>query len=190
MSAKSLAAYLVLSTALIFAVFVSPALAQGTLYEGARLITGDGSAIEDSSFFVEGNQFTRIGRKGELALPDGSARIDLTGKTVMPALIDTHVHLGYRKGLDFSPSNYTRENVTGTLDRFAYYGVGAILETGTARGDLAYQMRNELATFRRKIDVFGWAVCAAFRERQTVLVRRLHRPLRRRYACRRYGRTR
>ena len=143
MSAKSLAAYLVLSTAFIFAVFASPALAQGTLYEGARLITGDGSAIEDSSFFIEGNQFTRIGRKGDVALPDGSARIDLTGKTVMPALIDTHVHLGYRKGLDFSPSNYTRENVTDTLDRFAYYGVGAILETGTARGDLGYQIRNE-----------------------------------------------
>jgi hypothetical protein len=75
MSAKSLAAYLVLSTAFIFAVFASPALAQGTLYEGARLITGDGSAIEDSSFFVKDNQFTRIGRKGEVALPDGSARI-------------------------------------------------------------------------------------------------------------------
>lgn len=40
MSAKSLAAYLALSTAFIFAVFASPALAQGTLYEGARLITG------------------------------------------------------------------------------------------------------------------------------------------------------
>jgi hypothetical protein len=144
MSAKSLAVYLVLSTAFIFAVFASPALAQGTLYEGARLITGDGSIIEDSSFFVEGNQFTRIGRKGEVALPDGSARMDLTGKTVMPALIDAHVHLGYRRGLGFSPSNYTRENVTDTLDRFAYYGVGAILETGTARGDLAYQMRSEL----------------------------------------------
>jgi len=143
MSAKSLAGYLVLSTAFIFAVFASPALAQGTLYEGARLITGDGSAIEDSFFIVEGNQFTRIGRKGDVALPNGLARIDLTGKTVIPALIDTHVHLGYRKGLDFSPSNYTRENVTDTLDRFAYYGVGAILETGTARGDLAYQMRNE-----------------------------------------------
>src|ERR1700752_836149 len=143
MSAKSLAAYLVLSTVLVFAVFASPALAQATLYEGARLITGDGSAIEDSSFLVEGNQFTRVARKGEGPLPDGSARGDLTGKTVMPALIDPHVHLGYRKGLNFSQNNYTRENVTDTLDRFAYYGVGAVLETGTARGDLAYQMRNE-----------------------------------------------
>jgi hypothetical protein len=88
MSAKSLAAYLVLSAAFILAGFASPALAQGTLYEGARLITGDGSAIEDSSFIVEGNRFTRIGRKGDVALPNGLARIDLTGKTVMPALID------------------------------------------------------------------------------------------------------
>ena len=143
MSAKSFSMYLVLSTALIFKIFASPALAQATLYEGARLITGDGSIIEDSSFLVEGNQFTRVGRKGDVLLPSGSTRVDLTRKTVMPALIDTHVHLGYRKGLDFSQNNYTRENVTDTLDRFAYYGIGAILETGTARGDLAYVLRNE-----------------------------------------------
>jgi hypothetical protein len=53
MSAKSLAAYLALSTAFIFAVFASPALAQGTLYEGARLITGDvPSKIPPSSLRV------------------------------------------------------------------------------------------------------------------------------------------
>src|SRR6266567_5741803 len=53
------------------------------LYEGARLISGDGSAaIENSAFLVTGNQFTRIGRKGEVPLPAGATRVDLTGKTV------------------------------------------------------------------------------------------------------------
>jgi imidazolonepropionase-like amidohydrolase len=58
-----------------------------TLYEGARLITGDGSApIENSAFLVENTQFRRVGRKGQIPLPAGARRIDLTGKTVMPGL--------------------------------------------------------------------------------------------------------
>src|SRR5262245_49851610 len=119
---------------------VAPVRAQ-TLFEGARLITGDGRVIENSAFIVTGNQISQVGRKGEVRLPSGGTRVDLTGKTVMPALIDAHVHMGYRRGLDFSTNNYTRENLSDILDRFAYYGVAAILESGTSRSALAYQMR-------------------------------------------------
>jgi len=65
--------------------------AGATLYEGARLIVGDGSApIESSAFVVEAGRFTRVGRKGEIQAPPGAARVDLTGKTIIPAFIDTH----------------------------------------------------------------------------------------------------
>jgi imidazolonepropionase-like amidohydrolase len=126
--------------ALLFLAMASPSEAQ-TLFEGARLITGDGQVIEDSAFVVQNNQFVQIGRRGEVPLPQGGSRVDLAGKTVMPTLIDAHVHMGYRKGLDFSTNNYTRENLTDILDRFAYYGVAAILEAGTSRSDLAYELR-------------------------------------------------
>jgi len=71
------------------------------LYEGARLISGDGSAaIERSAFVVQNGAFTRIGRQGELTAPPGATRVDLAGKTVMPAIIDTHTHLSQtREGL-------------------------------------------------------------------------------------------
>jgi imidazolonepropionase-like amidohydrolase len=118
----------------------TPAHSQ-TLYEGARLITGDGGVIENSAFVVENNQFGQVGRQGEVPLPAGGTRVDLAGKTVMPALVDAHVHMGYRKGLDFSQNNYTRENLTDILNRFAYYGVAAVLEAGTSRSDLVYEMR-------------------------------------------------
>src|SRR5438876_610306 len=66
------------------------------LYEGARLIAGDGRApIESSAFLVESGKFTRVGRKGEVQLPRSGVRVDLTGKTVIPGLIDTHNHLGW-----------------------------------------------------------------------------------------------
>src|SRR6266481_3416661 len=131
---------LFVAAALAVPAMVEPARAQ-TLFEGARLITGDGGVIENSAFVVTGNRISQVGRKGEVALPSGGTRVDLTGKTVMPALIDAHVHMGYRKGLDFSQNNYTRENLTDILDRFAYYGVAAILEAGTSRSDLVYEMR-------------------------------------------------
>jgi imidazolonepropionase-like amidohydrolase len=138
---------------------VAPARSQTALFEGARLINGEGGApIENAAFIVEGGRITAVGRSGELALPAGAARIDLTGKTVIPALIDAHVHMGYRKGLSFGPDNYTRENLLDTLNRFAYYGVAAILETGTARSDLAYQLRAEMpsgALFRTAGRGFG-----------------------------------
>jgi hypothetical protein len=129
---------------LLAAGIVAPAESQTVVFEGARLINGEGGApIENAAFMVEGDRFTALGRRGELTIPAGTARVDLSGKTVIPALIDAHVHMGYRKGLSFGRDNYTRENLLDTLNRFAYYGVAAILETGTARSDLAYQLRAE-----------------------------------------------
>jgi imidazolonepropionase-like amidohydrolase len=131
--------------ALLVAVWsLQPPAAGTTLFEGARLIVGDGSPpIESSAFIVENGRFTRIGRKGSVPAPTGAQRIDLTGKTVMPALVDAHVHLGYRKGLSFTADNYTRDNLLDTLDRFAYCGIAAVLEAGTGRGDLPFQVRND-----------------------------------------------
>jgi virginiamycin B lyase len=114
-----------------------------TIYEGARLIAGDGRPpIDNSAFIVSGERITQVGTKGALDAA-GARHVDLTGKTVMPALIDAHVHLGYRQGTTFTAANYTRENLTAIFDRLAYYGVAAVLEAGTGRGDLPFQVRDE-----------------------------------------------
>src|SRR5262249_54485988 len=78
---------------------IFPAAAQqgnAVLFEGARLIVGDGSApVENSAFLVENNRFTRVGKKGDVRAPAGAVRVDLGGKTVMPALVDAHTQLGW-----------------------------------------------------------------------------------------------
>src|SRR5262245_10662052 len=115
-----------------------------TVFEGARLITGDGTPpIENASFVVVERAISAVGKKGQLRVPSGARRVDLSGKTVMPAIIDGHVHPGYRKGLTFSADNYTRDTILDTLDRFAYYGVAAVLEAGTGRGALPFSLRLE-----------------------------------------------
>src|SRR5262249_10490249 len=60
---------------------------------------------------------------------------------VMPAIVDAHVHLGYRNGSTFSADNYTRENLFDEFDKFSFYGVAAVLEAGTGRGPLPFQVR-------------------------------------------------
>lgn len=60
------------------------------------LIDGTGrSPIEKSIVMVEGSKITSIGKEGEIALPEGKdvKVINAEGKTVMPGLIDSHVHI-------------------------------------------------------------------------------------------------
>jgi len=122
-----------------------PASGTATLFEGARLITGDGNPpIETSAFLVEQNRFTRVGKRGEVQAPTGAARVDLTGKTVIPALIDAHSHIGYMKNLSSGPQNYTRENILDHMHRFAYFGVAASQAMGSDFGELPYQLHDEL----------------------------------------------
>jgi imidazolonepropionase-like amidohydrolase len=128
-----------------------------TLYEGARLITGDGSVIENSAVLVTNDQFTRVGRKGEVPLPAGATRVDLTGKTVMPTLVDMHGHFGFQNlaAGTMSKETFTRENLIDHLQRLAYVGVGAVVGVGdlvdrsdmhggrTKWGDVPLRVRNE-----------------------------------------------
>jgi imidazolonepropionase-like amidohydrolase len=112
-----------------------------TVFEGARLITGDGrAAIADSAFIVEDTRFTRVGRRGEVDTPAGAARIDLTGKTVMPVMVDLHGHLGFQDVAagTMSKEAFTRENLIDHLERLAYHGVGGVVGVGdlVGRSDL------------------------------------------------------
>ena len=119
-----------------------------TSFEGARLIVGDGGVpIENSVFVVEDDVFTWVGREGETDLPSGTVRVDLKGKTVIPALIDAHQHLGFTNVKDGTSSkeNYTRENLIEHLQRSAYHGVSATMSLGLEYDEaLALQLRDEM----------------------------------------------
>jgi imidazolonepropionase-like amidohydrolase len=123
----------------------TPGAATGTvLFEGGRLITGDGRpAIENSAFVIEGSRITQVGTRGSVRKPDAATVVDLKGRTVIPAIIDAHSHLGYtdaRTG-DTSSVHYTRENLLDHLRRYAYYGIAATLSMGLDRGELPYELR-------------------------------------------------
>ena len=104
-----------------------------TAFEGARLIVGDGQTIENATFVVDDTRFVAVGATGAVEVPEGAARVDLTGMTVMPAIVDAHVHL-----------STTREALIEDLEMRAYFGVGAALSLGSDGEDAPLEVRDEL----------------------------------------------
>lgn len=63
--------------------------------EGVRLVdTTGGEPIEEATIVVDGNEFADVGPADEVEVPDNAEVLDLSGWTVLPGLIDSHVHLG------------------------------------------------------------------------------------------------
>jgi imidazolonepropionase-like amidohydrolase len=117
------------------------------LFEGARLIRGDGSmAVASAAMLVENGSITRIGARGSIALPRGARRVDLAGKTIMPALINTHGHPGFQRGLTYTAANFTRETILDDMNRALYFGVAAVQSQGIEKGDVTYGIRADQET--------------------------------------------
>ena len=114
----------------VLAGFSQPSAAQVTAYEGVRLIVGNGSVVENVTLIVDGARIVQAGQG--VAVPAGATRVNLAGKTVMPAIIDSHVHL-----------SATRERLIRDLKQRAYWGVGLAMSMGTDNLELM-PMRNEV----------------------------------------------
>jgi len=120
----------------IIAASAAPASAQIagtgiTAFEDARIIVGDGRAIESGTLVVDGAKLAQVGRTVDVRLPAAARRVSLAGKTVMPTLIDTHTHL-----------SHTRDALTKDLLHRAYFGVSAVMSLGQDTGELL-PMRDE-----------------------------------------------
>ncbi len=103
------------------------------VFEGARVIVGDGGVIEDAVFVVEDGRFAAVGAAGEVEAPAGATHMDLAGKTVMPAIVNAHIHLAS-----------DRETRTDQLQHYAYYGQSMVVSLGLDEGDVGFQMRGEM----------------------------------------------
>ena len=103
------------------------------LFQGARVIVGDGRVIDDGALLVQGGLVMEVGRNGGIKAPAGAATVNVRGKTIMPAIVNAHSHLGWEKYTSWGAQNFTRENLIDHLNRHAYYGVGTVISTASDR---------------------------------------------------------
>ena len=116
------------------------------LFEGARLIDGRGRPpLEKSALLVENGHIAAIGSQGNLKAPAGATRVDLSGKTVIPAMINIHVHIGYEAYTSWGAENYTPQNVLDHLQREAFYGVGVTQSVGSSPTEASLQFARDQA---------------------------------------------
>jgi imidazolonepropionase-like amidohydrolase len=109
----------------------APASAQNLVFEGARVIVGDGSApMENATVVVEKGKITQVGPAASVKAPAGATRVDANGKTILPTFINTHEHL-----------NQTKEGLDLDMKRRAYWGISASLSLGIDNTEPPYQYR-------------------------------------------------
>ena len=75
---------------------------KGTIaFKGARIITMEGDeVIDNGTIIIKNNRIESIGKSEDISIPSEAKTYDVTGKTIMPGMIDAHAHIGgFRYGL-------------------------------------------------------------------------------------------
>ena len=97
---------------------------------GATIIDGTGApALPDAVILIENGRIRAVGPRRQTVIPDGFERRDLTGLTVLPGLIDSHVHINF--ALPRGPNDPQAEaTINALLQEFLRYGVTGIRDVG------------------------------------------------------------
>jgi imidazolonepropionase-like amidohydrolase len=108
---------------------------------GARLIDGNGGEpVEDAVLVIRGERIERVGPAGSVPVPEGAEVVDLSGRTIMPPLINLHIHLALTRGFEDSARHFTEDNIRQKLDQYARYGVLHVASLGSDQ-PLVYEIR-------------------------------------------------
>lgn len=109
-----------------------------TLIHNGTLIDGNGGdPIANGAVLVKGNKIEAVGRKAELTLPDAKIEmIDAQGGTILPGLIDTHVHVTF-DGIDLvaqmnKPYSLVYYEAADNLKRTLMAGITSVRDAGGA----------------------------------------------------------
>ncbi|HEV7889641.1 MAG TPA: amidohydrolase family protein [Pyrinomonadaceae bacterium] len=71
-------------------------------YTGATVINATGQTINDGVLVVRAGKIVAVGPRSTTRVPEGAQVLDVTGKTIMPGIVDTHSHIGGGAGADGS----------------------------------------------------------------------------------------
>ncbi len=120
-----------------------PAQAETTVLKNVTVIDGTGTAPQaNSAIVMTDGKIAWVGPVSALKTPAGATVKDLSGKFVMPGIIDSHVHIGMMHDVTQDEKYETPENVQADLKQYAAYGVTSVQVLGTDK-DFVLDMRNQ-----------------------------------------------
>lgn len=80
----------------------APVFSAPKAFTGARILTAAAAPIDDGVLLIEDGKIVAVGRRGVVRVPSNAESIDVTGRIIMPGLVDTHSHIGEVAGGDAS----------------------------------------------------------------------------------------
>ncbi len=89
---------------------------QPYIFEGAEIIPISGEPISGGVLIIQNGKIVAVGEAGSVPIPSGAKHIDLSGKVIMPGLVDTHSHIGEGDGGDRSAALHPDVRILDTID--------------------------------------------------------------------------
>ena len=89
---------------------------QPYIFKGAEIIPISGEPISGGVLIIQNGKITAVGEAGSVPIPSDAKHIDLSGKVIMPGLVDTHSHIGEGDGGDRSAALHPDVRILDTID--------------------------------------------------------------------------
>lgn len=101
------------------------------VFVGATVWDGTSSApIRDAVLHVRDGRVDTMHAGAGYEAPEGVRTVDLSGRYIVPGLINAHGHVGMARGLETGPEVHSEENVREQLRLYARYGVTSVVSLG------------------------------------------------------------
>jgi imidazolonepropionase-like amidohydrolase len=98
-------------------------------FVGARIIDGTGATpIEAGVLVVRDGRIEAVGSTDSVTVPADAEQIDVSGRTIMPGMVNAHGHVNNIQGL--TAADYTEAQVESQLGLYARYGVTTVFSLG------------------------------------------------------------
>lgn len=107
---------LLLLLGLMFTRTSAVAQSQTHVFQGATIIPVSGDEIPTGTLVVRDGEIVAVGSRDEVGIPSGAVVHDVSGKVIMPGLVDTHSHIGEGDGGDRSSALHPDVRILDAID--------------------------------------------------------------------------
>ncbi|MBS0420874.1 MAG: amidohydrolase family protein [Proteobacteria bacterium] len=124
---------------------------EGTVVlRGGRIFDGTGAPVREGTLVIERNKISRILPPQATDWPKDARVIDVSGKTVLPGLIDLHTHLSRGEDQDFAASISDSASTLIALEKLRYFiesGITSVRDVAS-RSDVPFRLKAWVAQNR------------------------------------------
>src|SRR6187551_3880665 len=125
-------------------------------FKGAFIIDGNGGEpIHNGVMLIHQGRIISVGAEGAITIPENTTSINVSGKTIIPGIINAHGHVGDVKGIE--GGHYSHENIIDNLSMYARYGVTTVVSLGGDReeAETLRAINDTIATQRSRLFIAG-----------------------------------